>query len=138
MRQPKFRGFSLETNIWHYGHGWFEVDYTDEYLKEKGIKQQAMLYTDGYPVECELASMGEFTGLLDSKGKEIYEGDVVDTIYDGELFTGVVVYDTSELGFKATNGKENYGSDFQYLTCCEEVEVIGSIYSNPKLLEESK
>lgn len=130
MRQPKFRGFSLQTNSWHYGHGWFEIDYTDEYLKEKGINQQAMLYTDGYPIECELASMGEFT-----RYKEVYEGDIVDTIYDGKLFTGVVVYDESELDFKATNGEENYGSNFQYLPCCDEVEVIGNIYENPELLK---
>lgn len=77
----------------------------------------------------------QYTGLKDVHGKEIYEGDVVNTIYDGELFTGVVVYDESELGFKATNGKENYGSNFQYLPCCEEVEIIGNIYENPELLK---
>lgn len=76
----------------------------------------------------------QYTGLKDKNGKEIYERDIVDTVYDGELFTGVVVYDESELDFKATNGKENYGSNFQYLPCCEEVEVIGNAYENPELL----
>nr|WP_257148753.1 YopX family protein [Bacillus cereus] len=80
----------------------------------------------------------QYTGLLDKNGKEIYEGDVVDTIYDGKLFTGVVVYDKSELDFKATNGKENYGSNFQYLPCCEEVEVIGNLYENPELLNRGE
>ncbi|MHA4046429.1 YopX family protein [Bacillus cereus] len=77
----------------------------------------------------------QYTGLKDKNGKEIYEGDVVDTVYDGKLFTGVVVYDESELDFKATNGKENYGSNFQYLPCCDEVEIIGNIYENPELLK---
>ncbi|MED1088289.1 YopX family protein [Bacillus mycoides] len=80
----------------------------------------------------------QFTGLKDKNGKEIYEGDIVDTVYDGELFTGIVVYDTSELGFKATNGKENYGSDFQYTTCCEEVEVIGNTYEDNNILGKIK
>ncbi|KZE04177.1 hypothetical protein B4117_4347 [Bacillus mycoides] len=80
----------------------------------------------------------QFTGLKDKNGKEIYEGDIVDTVYDGELFTGNVVYDTSELGFKATNGKENYGSDFQYPTCCEEVEVIGNTYEDNNILGKIK
>ncbi|PDZ49756.1 hypothetical protein CON07_20010 [Bacillus sp. AFS094611] len=77
----------------------------------------------------------QYTGLKDKNGDEIFVGDVVDTIYNGELFTGVVVYDESELGFKATNGKENYGSSFQYLPCCEEVEIIGNIHENPELLK---
>lgn len=80
----------------------------------------------------------QYTGLLDKNGNEIFEGDVVDTIYDGKLFTGVVVYDESELDFKATNGKENYGSNFQYLPCCEEVEVIGNLYENPELLKRGE
>lgn len=94
MRQPKYRGYSRETNQWHYGHGWFAADYTNEFLKERGINQQAVLHTDGYPVECELSSMGQFTGETDIKDKPIVEGDVVefDLFGDGEKEKGVVVY----------------------------------------------
>lgn len=133
MRQPRFRGFCLETNQWHYGYGWFKSDYTEEYKQEKGIKDTANLYTDDYPVECELCSMGEYTWKKVT-GKEVYEGDIVETVYDGKTFVGVVVYDLDELGFKATNGKENYGTNFQYLTCCNEIEIIGKTYKNPELL----
>ncbi|MDY0394761.1 YopX family protein [Virgibacillus halophilus] len=61
-------------------------------------------------------------------------GDVVEAPYDGEGFTGVVVYDLSELDFKATNGQENYGSNFQYLTCADEIKIIGNVHENPELL----
>ena len=70
------------------------------------------------------------------QGREIFKGDIVEIIYDGELFTGVVVYDLGEADFKATNGHEEYGNNFQYLTVGESIEVIGNIYENPELLED--
>lgn len=75
------------------------------------------------------------TGLYDRHGVEIFQGDVVKIVYDGEPFTGVVVYDLGEADFKATNGHEDYGNNFQYLTVGESIEVIGDIHKNPELLE---
>lgn len=69
------------------------------------------------------------------QGKEIFQGDIVEIVYDGESFTGVVVYDLGETDFKATNGNEDYGNNFQYLTVGESIEVIGNIYQNPGLLK---
>ena len=62
--------------------------------------------------------------------------DIVEIIYDREPFTGVVVYDLGETDFKATNGSEDYGNNFQYLTVGESIEVIGDIHKNPELLED--
>lgn len=68
MEQPKFRGFSTETNSWHYGHGWIKADYAED---------KALLYRDWEPpIECELRSMGQFTG-ESIGGKEIFHGDVI-------------------------------------------------------------
>lgn len=47
-----------------------------------------------------------------------------------------IVWDNSELDFKATNGEENYGTNYEYLLCCDEIEVIGNIFDNPELLQE--
>ncbi|MCJ1993786.1 hypothetical protein GYN24_04235 [Lactococcus piscium] len=71
------------------------------------------------------------------KGREIFEGDIVEIIYDGETFTGVVVYDLGETDFKATNNREDYGNNFQYLTVGESIEVIGNVHQHPELLEVS-
>ena len=76
------------------------------------------------------------TGLYDRHGVEIFQGDVVKIVYDGEPFTGVVVYDLGEADFKATNNREDYGNNFQYLTVGESIEIIGEIYQNPELLED--
>lgn len=77
MKEPKFRGYSLETRSWHTGYGWFEVDYTEEYKQQKGIDDKACLYTDSFPMECELRSMGATTTLKDKNDKEIFGGDVI-------------------------------------------------------------
>lgn len=64
------------------------------------------------------------TGLKDKNGTLIWENDVVECVYNGVLYPRIVVWDESELGFKGTNGEEDYGTNFIYLTCCEELEVV--------------
>lgn len=75
------------------------------------------------------------TGLKDKNGKLIWENDIVRVIYDGIEHAYVVKWDADEIDFKATNGKENYEGNFQYLGCCDEVEIIGNELDNPELLE---
>jgi len=75
------------------------------------------------------------TGLKDKNGKLIWENDIVMTVYDGNEHIYQVVWDESELDFKATNGKENYESNFEYLPCCDEIEILGNCFDNPELLE---
>ena len=72
----------------------------------------------------------QYTGLKDKNGVEIYEGDIVRIVYDNIEHIYQIIFDEEELDFKATNGKKNYGGNFQYLGCCEEIEVIGNIYEN--------
>lgn len=72
----------------------------------------------------------QYVGLKDKNGVEIYEGDIVRLVYDNIEHIYQIIFDKEEFDFKATNGKENYGVDFQYLGCCEEIEVIGNIYEN--------
>lgn len=71
------------------------------------------------------------TGLFDKNGKEIFEGDIVDS--EGGFTTGVVEF-RSDLGmFVSTLIKYN---NFERL--CDAhglVKVIDNIYENPELLE---
>ncbi len=81
------------------------------------------------------ATICQCTGLKDKNGKLIWENDIVMTVYDGNEHIYQVVWDESELDFKATNGKENYESNFEYLPCCDEIEILGNCFDNPELLE---
>lgn len=71
------------------------------------------------------------TGLTDKNGKEIFEGDIVDS--EGGFTTGVVEF-RSDLGmFVSTLIKYN---NFERLCNAHGlVKVIGNIYENPELLE---
>lgn len=80
----------------------------------------------------------QYTGLKDKNGREVFEGDIVTVVDVGEVFTGVVIYDLEECDFKATNGEEDYGNQFIYISnTTEEIEVLGNVYKNPELLKEA-
>lgn len=86
-------------------------------------------------VEANPNTLCQYTGLTDKNGQKIWENDICEMVYDGTIYIYVVVWDKTELDFKGTNGKENYGCNFEYLGCCEEIVVIGNIFDNPELLE---
>ena len=128
MREIKYKAY------WHDSKLMTLVD-TIEFLKGGTRVSDGCMHTGWVGKGCELV---EYTGLKDKNGVEIYEGDIVETVYNGEVFAGVVVYDLSEVDFKVTDGKEKYGRNFQYLAGNDENEVIGNIYENPELLESKK
>ena len=86
-------------------------------------------------IKIDLDTLCQYTGLTDKNGKKIWENDICEMVYNGVVYVYVVVWDKTELDFKGTNGKENYGRNFEYLGCCEEIEVIGNIFDNEDLLE---
>ena len=124
----KFRAFCKR-------HKCIEEVFQITYLGGNDIKVEAECLS-GY-VGSDFILM-QSTGIKDKNGVEIYEGDIVETVYNGEVFAGVVVYDLSEVDFKVTDGKEKYGRNFQYLAGNDENEVLGNIYENPELLEGNR
>ena len=98
------------------GYGWLVMSDND-----------ALEEICGRVSEKELIWM-QYTGIKDKNGVEVYEGDVVRIVYDNIEHIYQIIFDKEELDFKATNGEINYGGNFQYLGCCEEIEVIGNIY----------
>lgn len=76
-------------------------------------------------------TVGQFTGVLDKNGKEIYEGDILFIGEDEET----KIY--NEVGMK--DGcfgyiRENNGELLPFCNCNVTEEIAGNIYDNPELI----
>ena len=131
----KFRGKRVDNGEWIYGH----------YLKSAST----LIAIDGGLVdghfklrEVDPATVGQYTGLKDKNGKEIFEGDIVDVEMERVSHLGkiekhpfierhVVEWAQKDTGFRFK------GCDDGVYWIIEDTDmtVIGNIYENPELLK---
>ena len=127
MRTIKFRGKIKVTGKWMYGD--ITRLYEDEFM------QIDISDWDVFP-----ETIGQFTGIVDQNGVEIYEGDIIQT-YDskGKPILHEVYYLESEARF-ATKliGYENLNEGSLSQKWINELgfEVIGNIFDNRELLQK--
>ena len=119
MRTIKFRGKARKTGEWFYGNLYVEDSFGCTHIctYERGC------------LDVDPDTVGQFTGLYDCDGKEIYEGDILD-------FNGLTVevrFVRGAFAFLA-NG---YLDDELYGDCRTDLfaKVIGNIHDNPELLK---
>ena len=129
MREIKFRGRD-EHGEWHYGA--FMGVFYDGVVAPI---EYADIYDDGMATRVLPDTVGQFTGLKDCKGREIYEGDIIemnrgcyerDGIHTDFIFHAVVCWVKNGFMYK---GPGIFGSTF------DNVKVIGNVHDNPELLE---
>lgn len=135
-RVIKFRGKRIDNGEWKYGdllhivggcviyHG----SHTDSTLIEDRPNLAIELYMDEVsPVHPD--TVGQFTGLYDFYGKEIFEDDIVKNESAG--FCGVIKFKDSAFIIDIDKTK---GTLFACLQTGA-LEVVGNIYDNPELLK---
>jgi len=135
-REIKFRGRHIESGEWIYGYligndvivGKI-VDWDDEY------------FCTEYWYKVDPTTVGQYTGLKDRNGKEIYEGDIVqsETIrysesghFNGMIkVQGAVFYDNGKFQSQYTDHSIRdllFGLNYH--------EVIGNVWENGGLLND--
>ena len=134
MREIKFRAWNPKYSEMVY-FDWHDID-------------DGCCYTGQNPIsELEDVPVMQFTGLHDKNGKEIYEGDIVKshgkyplTLHTHPKHLMEVVYDCGYFGVRDLGDEHGRVSNVCIVNPDDwlETEVIGNIWENRELLDDSK
>lgn len=130
MRKIKFRGKSIDGKEWLYG----------DLVSSADKKRFAILVNnkESYD-ECEVApeTVGQFSGLYDCNGKEIYEGDIVEWEKDGLMYVVKFWDGMFYASVEECNDGIFGGFPLHALTVHEDgkCKIVGNIYDNTELLK---
>lgn len=142
MREIKFRGKRLDNGEWIYGSllvSHFKDDKKERYF----ITQFSGNYT--FEHEVDPNTVGQFTGLRDKNGRDIWEGDIFKEDGNGIVRSvfrvpGGLAFEDNPVSFGYDHRAPVYPyssiAEMQSVSwlsqCCE---VIGNIHDDPELLK---
>lgn len=126
MRTIKFRG-KTKDGCWVFGD-----------LLTNHKTPEILAYKGQYEVEKE--TIGQYTGLVDKNGKEIYEGDYVEVQQSG--FGGVITWHSHGYFYIKELYKFKYNEESDCISLGEfidnpkrKVTIVGNIHDNPELIK---
>lgn len=121
MREILFRGKKKDNEKW------IDGGYS-EFRNFSGEEVYNIIH-NGYANEIIPETIGQYTGLTDKNGTNIFEGDIVKGSWNTNF---QIYYDDWYLGFRAKD-KNGYCNAIDYYGL-DKLEVIGNIHDNPELL----
>lgn len=133
MREIKFRAKRADNGAWVYGDlTHVQKICTVEEVQGNGRRSEPVVSVANYDVDEE--TIGQYTGLKDRDGDEIYEGDILcfrDT--KGVSYRFEVVYEDGAFCF--SHYRERAFTELRHHNLNKYI-VNGNIHDNPELLTE--
>lgn len=130
MREIKFRAKRTDNGAWVYGDlQHVQRINTKEQAEQSGRRSEPAVRIANYDVDEE--TIGEYTGLKDKNGREIYEADIL--CYGDVNFQTHIVYHNGGFCFSHFGGTtftEIGDHDVN------KYAVVGNIHDNPELLTD--
>jgi uncharacterized phage protein (TIGR01671 family) len=124
-----FRGKPVNSEYGEWQHGFYLQDLDNGVVKD---------YIFSCPMRFEVIpkTIGQFTGIYDTKGVGIYEGDILRVCtfgFDPEVFVTDVLWD--KISFRLRNGRNMFYFGQSDFTKMDDAAIIGNIYDNPELFK---
>ena len=124
-REIKFRGKRLANDEWL--HGCYIINRGEHFIAPDGIQPPGATAWD---FEVDPATVGQFTGLTDECGADIYEGDIL-AAEDLDRSVTVVV----EFRRGAFYLVDRAGGMAYFIDELDHTAIIGNMHDNPELLK---